>query len=58
MLMQLGLKQTEVQATVLSQVVFQRDWAEEQLWVGGPQLAVRTRPSLLPYSTKEKVVLI
>lgn len=33
--MLLGLMQTEVQATVLSQVVFQRDWAEEQLWVGG-----------------------
>lgn len=33
--MPLGLKQREVQATVLSQVVFQRDWAEEELWVGG-----------------------
>lgn len=33
-LMQLGLKQVEVQATGLSQVFFQMDWAEEQLWVG------------------------
>lgn len=32
--MQLGLKQVEVQATGLSQVFFQMDWAEEQLWVG------------------------
>lgn len=36
--MQLGLKQAEVQATVSSQVVFQMDWAEEQLWVGGLKL--------------------
>lgn len=35
--MALGLKQTEVQATVLLWVLLQRDWAKEQLWVGDLQ---------------------